>query len=312
MLPVNLESTPTPTPAKEAPPAPYLASDIPGSTVADYRFGTPTRIPRLGLVTPSGDRAIGPYPALVINEGATPVDPNHGPNGTNRPERVTLFFKSTGSRRRGMSGQNTKKRIIYVMAIPHGRVKIGVSESRRTLEERRTSLNKQYRFSLTLRYAERVPDASEIERELKDKFRSSRANVRDINGHRSKEIFKVTAEEAISVLKQIPIRGSRQVIWTEQFKATKRSPVSRLTSKSNRKQLKRSDIPKGAQLHGTYKNRTYACIVKEPGRRPTVRYKNKNGLSLTAAAKLINRYGSTSGTEFWHFGDTKISELRDA
>lgn len=41
-------------------------------------------------------------------------------------------------------------------------------------------------------------------------------------------------------------------------------------------------------------------------------FKNRRGLSLTAAAKLINRYESTAGTDFWHFEGIRISELLDA
>lgn len=86
-------------------------------------------------------------------------------------------------------------------------------------------------------------------------------------------------------------------------------PSSTLKSKVPNK---RSDIPMGAELQGFYDEKRYTCVVETPGITPRVRYKNRRGLSLTAAAKLINKYENTSGTEFWRYGNVKISELRRA
>ena len=88
--------------------------------------------------------------------------------------------------------------------------------------------------------------------------------------------------------------------------------VSRPQTRRRNRLSKRSDIPQGAQLTGTYDGRHYTCVVEVPGRRPKVKYKNKRGLSLTAAAKLINRYDSTNGAAFWWYGNVKLSDLRDA
>ena len=109
-----------------------------------------------------------------------------------------------------MSG---RKRIIYVMEISQGRVKIGISKNQQTLSKREAQLNQQHRFSLALRYAEQVPDASKIERQLKRDFSQSRVKLTDLNGHRSREIFRLTTQEAVAAVRRSPIRGERKVIF---------------------------------------------------------------------------------------------------
>lgn len=111
-----------------------------------------------------------------------------------------------------MANKPKPKRVVYVMAIPRSRVKIGVSKNRKTLKGRPRGLNAQYGFSFDLRYAEQVPNASLVEKALRNEFRQQKARVRDRNGRQSREIFRITPEHAISALKRLSVRGSREVI----------------------------------------------------------------------------------------------------
>ena len=120
----------------------------------------------------------------------------------------------------------SRKRVIYVMELPQGRVKIGVTKNQQSLGKREEQLNRQYRFSLSLKYAEQVPNASTIESQLKKDFSQLRVRVTDSNGHRSREIFRLSTREAIAAVRRSPIRGDRKVVYMSEDIDINRVPAN--------------------------------------------------------------------------------------
>ena len=78
-----------------------------------------------------------------------------------------------------------------------------------------------------------------------------------------------------------------------------RGKMAKSNKGTKRDVRKRLDIPRGAQLTRTYKNKICTCIVELPRGDPKVGYKNKRGLSLSEAAREVTGSESISGPQFW-------------
>jgi len=165
------------------------------------------------------------------------------------------------------------------------------------------NLKNQYGAEFLLLRAVRVSPKAETL--LHRVFRSQRVLIGNTSTDRvNREFFDLQEEQLKAAFDLLVLLGAREIRSGLPALAPKSKPVRQLR--------KRSDIPMGAELHGTYLERRYTCVVETPGRTPRVKYRNRRGLSLSEAARLVTKYGNMSGTDFWSYEGIKISDLERA
>ena len=210
---------------------------------------------------------------------------------------------------------------VYVMVIPEwsegleeierGIVKFGHLKDPENLEQRRNNLSRQYGSEFVPVYAVSVPDAVAVERLLRTSFVSRNIRVMSQDGAIGREFFDLDPGEAVSALKLLLIRNTREVKLPPfaQVKASNnRGIVSGRESKPERRLRKRSDIPVGAQLTFV-PDPEITCRVAQQNPLRVHYGRSRNLRSLTDVTKEITTYDSVSGPLYWEYYGIRVSEL---